>query len=229
MALKKYQKYNDMLTPGMLVLVMGSLSGLVTTCAMGGAMIYSSREKGESPVKTLKRLAQQAAKEAKEGYVSDTYGVVGKVFEYALKKFPEKRQTINEQWQRFKNKFKTLKNHTDCGIDSFKETAMKKSHIDSIIRKNVRKALSSKMARRRSDKRFNDVNANSKLSGLGLRYAKGLIRYSKQLADLCGNLGSNTRFRDAVAMFPKIEQLTTYILADVRKINGALKNAKSVK
>jgi hypothetical protein len=106
---------------------------------------------------------------------------------------------------------------------------MKKRVIDSIIRKNVRKALRSKMARRRSDKRFNDVNANSKLSGLGLRYAKGLIRYSKQLSDLCGNLGANTRFRDAVAMFPKIEQLTTYILADVRKINGALKSAKATK
>lgn len=105
---------------------------------------------------------------------------------------------------------------------------MKKRVIDSIIRKNVRKALRSKMSRRH-DRRVNDVNANSKLSGLGLRYAKGLIRYSKQLSDLCGNLGANTRFRDAVAMFPKIEQLTTYILADVRKINGALKNAKSVK
>ena len=103
---------------------------------------------------------------------------------------------------------------------------MKKRVIDSIIRKNVRKALSSRIARRR-DRRFSDVNANSKLSGLGLRYAKGLIRYSKQLADLCGNLGANTRFRDAVAMFPKIEQLTTYILADVRKINGALKSAKA--
>lgn len=229
MALKKYQKHNDMLTPGMLVLIMGSLSGLVTTCAMGGAVIYSSREQGESPVKTLKRLAQQAVKEAKEGYVSDTYGVVGKVFEYALKKFPEKRQTINEQWQRFKNKLKTLKNHTDCGIDSFKEKAMKKRVIDSIIRKNVRSAMRARSLRRRrmSDKRFCDVNANSKLSGLGLRYAKGLIRYSKQLADLCGNLGANTRFRDAVAMFPKIEQLTTYILADVRKVNGALKSAKA--
>lgn len=104
---------------------------------------------------------------------------------------------------------------------------MKKRVIDSIIRKNVRKALSSRIARRRADRRFSDVNANSKLSGLGLRYAKGLIRYSKQLADLCGNLGANTRFRDAVAMFPKIEQLTTYILADVRKINGALKSAKA--
>ena len=227
MALKKYQKHNDMLTPGMLVLIMGSLSGLLTTCAMGGAVIYSSRENGESPVKTLKRLAQQAVKEAKEAYVSDTYGVVGKVFEYALKKFPEKRQTINEQWQRFKNKLKTFKNHTDCGIDSFKEKAMKKRVIDSIIRKNVRKALRSRIARRRADRRFSDVNANSKLSGLGLRYAKGLIRYSKQLADLCGNLGANTRFREAVSMFPKIEQLTTYILADVRKINGALKSAKT--
>ncbi len=105
---------------------------------------------------------------------------------------------------------------------------MKKRVIDSIIRKNVRKALRSRIARRH-DRRVNDVNANSKLSGLGLRYAKGLIRYSKQLADLCGNLGANTRFREAVSMFPKIEQLTTYILADVRKINGALKNAKSVK
>lgn len=104
---------------------------------------------------------------------------------------------------------------------------MKKRIIDSIIRKNVRKALRSRIARRRADRRFKDVNANSKLSGLGLRYAKGLIRYSKQLSDLCGNLGANTRFRDAVAMFPKIEQLTTYILADVRKINGALKSAKA--
>lgn len=105
---------------------------------------------------------------------------------------------------------------------------MKKRVIDSIIRKNVRSAMRARSLRRRmSDKRFNDVNANSKLSGLGLRYAKGLIRYSKQLADLCGNLGANTRFRDAVAMFPKIEQLTTYILADVRKINGALKSAKA--
>lgn len=106
---------------------------------------------------------------------------------------------------------------------------MKKRVIDSIIRKNVRSAMRARSLRRRrmSDKRFCDVTANSKLSGLGLRYAKGLIRYSKQLADLCGGLGANTRFRDAVAMFPKIEQLTTYILADVRKINGALKSAKA--
>lgn len=103
---------------------------------------------------------------------------------------------------------------------------MKKRVIDSIIRKNVRKALRSKMSRRH-DRRVNDVNANSKLTPLGLRYAKGFVRYSKQIAEMCAGIGPNTKFREVVSLLPQIEQRIQYLLNDVRKFNGALKTAKA--
>jgi len=105
---------------------------------------------------------------------------------------------------------------------------MKKRVIDSIIRKNVRKALRSRIARRR-DRRFSDVNANSKLTPLGLRYCKGFVRYSKQIAEMCSGIGPNTKFREVVSLLPQIEQRIQYLLNDVRKFNGALKSAKATK
>lgn len=104
---------------------------------------------------------------------------------------------------------------------------MKKSHLDQMIRKSVARQMRLRRAkaRRKDGKAVHDVDMNSKLTPLGLRYAKGFIRYSKQILQLTEKINANTTFKEMSPLLLEIAKRVDFLGADLRKFMGAMKKA----